>query len=396
MNIFTVSQVTTYLRESMEQDPLLNDVWVNGEISNYSRSTAGHMYFTLKDDSAQIRCVLFRGDAAKIEIRDGEEVSAHGHLSLYQVRGDLQLYVDSVRKTGIGEQSIELQRLKEKLEKDGLFDPQRKRPLPRFPKRIGVVTSPTGAVWHDIRNVVQRRYPIAELVLSACQVQGVGAAETIVSALSALATEEGIEVIILARGGGSQEELWPFNEEPVARAVYASRSPVISAIGHETDITVVDLVADLRAATPSVAAEYVVPDTYELMANINEQCDILYSAVIHGISVRHEIVWALLRQLEMRVPDLDNRQQKVDGMLHDVEMALTNVISLSRSNFQGIQELLTSLEPSEVLRRGYAIVTKKQSGDLVVSPTDVSSADKLRIRLHKGELTASVDKGGKD
>ncbi|SVD49625.1 uncharacterized protein METZ01_LOCUS402479, partial [marine metagenome] len=268
MPVYTVSQVTRYIKESLERDALLADLWVSGEASNVARSAAGHTYFSLKEENTLMRCVMFKGGSGGEHILDGSAVSLHGRMSVYEVRGDLQCIADIVRPEGMGERSLELERLKVQLEAEGLFEPSRKRSIPSFPRRVGVITSPTGAVWHDIQNVTGRRYPLAELVLAPCQVQGDNAAPTIIEAFDAMNAEPDIDVVILARGGGSAEELWPFNEEAVARAIYASKPPIISAVGHETNTSIADMVADLRAPTPSAAAEMAVPDSRELNERI--------------------------------------------------------------------------------------------------------------------------------
>ena len=272
MEVYTVSSITTYLRELLETDPHLADIWVSGEVSNLTRSTAGHLYFTLKDSDSQLRCVFFRGatlqrDLASM-VESGAQVVAHGRISLYEVRGDLQFYVDFVQPEGVGVLAMEFERLKARLEQEGLFEQSRKRPLPQFPQRIGVVTSPTGAVFHDICSILARRWPLAEIVLAPSAVQGPEAVRGIVAGIAALNDEPDMDVIIVARGGGSLEELWAFNEEAVARAIYASHAPVVSAVGHETDYTIADYVADVRAPTPSTAAELVAPDRRAIATTI--------------------------------------------------------------------------------------------------------------------------------
>ncbi|MSQ41366.1 MAG: exodeoxyribonuclease VII large subunit, partial [Dehalococcoidia bacterium] len=268
MPVYAVSQITAYLQASLESDDFLRDVWISGEVSNLSASGAGHMYFTLKDNAGQLRCVMFRSQRGREFLEKGAAVLAHGAISFYQTRGDLQFYVDLVQPAGVGELTLKLEQLKVKLQEEGLFEPSRKRSLPPFPHKIAVVTSPTGAVWHDIQNVIRRRYPLVELALAPTPVQGGQAAERIVEALQTVNQESDVDVVIIARGGGSLEELWPFNEEVVARAIYASRIPVVSGVGHETDVTIADLVADLRAPTPSAAAELVVPDKRQLQAEV--------------------------------------------------------------------------------------------------------------------------------
>src|SRR6476469_10132580 len=269
MYILTVSQLNTYLREALEADEILQDLWVEGEVSNLSRPASGHWYFTLKEGEAQIRAACWKSYVARIPLppTNGDAVLAHGRVSFYEAGGQLQLYVDMIRPAGVGLLYARFEELKARLDAEGLFDLSRKRELPALPTRIGIVTSPTGAALQDMLKVLRRRYPLAEIVLAACQVQGAGAAETVVEALYAL-YEQNVDVIIVARGGGSVEDLWTFNEEIVARAAFASPVPLISGVGHETDTTIIDYVADLRAPTPSAAAELVAPDIAELSGAI--------------------------------------------------------------------------------------------------------------------------------
>lgn len=252
MRILDVADVTAYIKDLLDADPILSDVWIRGEVSNFVRSAAGHIYFTLKSERAQLRCVLFRGNARWLTFQpeNGDAILAHGRVSVYEAGGQYQLYVDLIQPEGTGLLHLQFEELRRRLEMEGLFDPSRKRPLPRLPRRIGVVTSPTGAVWHDIQTVLRRRYPLAELVLAPAQVQGDDAPPTIIRALEALQLDGNVDVIIIARGGGSMEDLWCFNDEALARAVFASRIPVISAVGHETDFTICDFVADVRARPP--------------------------------------------------------------------------------------------------------------------------------------------------
>ena len=268
MSVYAVSQVVSYMNELLAYDDVLQDIWIEGEIPQVTISAAGHAYFTLLDGNNSLRCVMFRNARGMEHLQDGAAIIAHGRMSIYEARGDLQLVVDIAQPEGVGELQLKLEQLTHKLEQEGLFDPSRKRPIPEFPRRVGVITSETGAVWHDIQTVTARRYPLVELVLAPTLVQGDRAAAGIVEAFRAMNSEPGIDMVIVARGGGSMEDLWPFNEEAVARAVFSSQAPVISAVGHETDHTICDLVADLRAPTPSAAAELAVPDRAELALRI--------------------------------------------------------------------------------------------------------------------------------
>src|SRR3954447_6555917 len=296
MQILTVSQLNIYLRELLDADEIVRDIWIEGEVSNFVRAASGHCYFTLKEGEAQIKSACWRSSVARIPSMpaNGDAVLAHGRVAFYEVGGQIQLYVDMIRPAGIGLLYARFEELKVRLEAEGLFDLSRKRELPPLPARIGIVTSPTGAALQDILKVLRRRYPLAEVLLAACQVQGAGAAETVVEALYAL-YEQNVDVIIVARGGGSVEDLWTFNEEIVARAAFASPVPLISGVGHETDTTIIDYVADLRAPTPSAAAELVAPHIVALVEALAAQAAQLRLAV--G------------RQLEHARSGLDQQQQ---------------------------------------------------------------------------------------
>ena len=298
MAVYPVSQITSYVRQVLEYDILLQDLWVSGEVANLSRPGSGHSYFTLRDGGKSLRCVMFRTALGAERLNAGAAVIAHGRISIYELRGDLQMIVDMVQPEGVGELQLKLEQLKMKLEAGGLFDPSRKRPLPRHPRRLGVITSPTGAVWQDIQTVVLRRYPLVELVLASTPVQGEGAADGIVGAFRALHAVGGIDAVILARGGGSLEDLWPFNEEAVAHAVFSCRVPVISAVGHETDVTIADLVADHRAPTPSAAAEMAVPDRLEFAQGLSISEKTLSAAMVARITAGSEHVAQLCSSLD--------------------------------------------------------------------------------------------------
>ena len=265
---YTVNQVTTYIRESFESDILLSDLYVSGEISNLRRSASGHAYFPLKDDSALLNCVMFRGQQGSDVLEDGSAVSTHGRISFYEPRGSTDFIVDLVMPEGTGALSLEFEKLRAQLELEGLFDESRKRSLPEFPTVIGVVTSVSGAVLHDITTVITRRYPLVDILVSPTLVQGDSAPENIVQAINDLNVDGRSDVIVVARGGGSLEELWAFNDERVVRSIYGSKIPVVSAIGHETDFTISDFVADLRAPTPSAAAEMIVPNVTNLKRHL--------------------------------------------------------------------------------------------------------------------------------
>ena len=374
MKVYTVAEVTGYLRDLLESDGLLADMWVSGEISNLSQSAAGHLYFTLKDEASQIRCVLFNRARLALELAYGMAAVAHGRISLYEVSGALQLYVDMVQPEGMGILHLEFERLKSRLEAEGLFATARKRPLPPFPQRIGVITSPEGAVLHDITNVIDRRYPLAELLLCPTAVQGEAAVPGIVRAFDTLNATDGVDVVILARGGGSLEELWAFNDERTARAVYASRAPVISGVGHETDITIADLVADVRAPTPSAAAELAVPDREELEGQI-ESLQRAMAASLSG--------------------DIERYRQRTDDVAAGASNYLDRFISISRERLRARELGLASLSPLGTLQRGYALVQRREGGDVVSRIEQVQRGDTIDIKVSDGQFSGRVSGAGR-
>jgi exodeoxyribonuclease VII large subunit len=390
MDVYSVSEVTTYLRELLETNPHLADLWISGEVSNLSRSPAGHVYFTLKDETAQLRCVFFRRPNMGAPLDQGMQVVAHGRVSLYEVRGELQFYVDFVQPEGVGVLHAQFERLKAQLEEEGLFDEARKRPLPRFPCRIGVVTSPVGAVFHDICNILGRRWPLAEVVLAPTAVQGPEAASGVVSALTALNDEGAIEVIIVARGGGSLEELWAFNEEPVARAIYGSRVPVISAIGHETDYTIADFVGDLRAPTPSAAAELVAPDRLEVTVRLSVLAASLLTSCRGEVEGRRAGLSQVVGRMERLIPDLARERQRVDDLWRQGNASLEAVLRRWRESLSGFAGQLRSLDPKATLARGYALV--QRDGHVVSSVAEVTGGERLSVRVKDGGIPVRVEK----
>ena len=394
--IYGVSQVTAYLRELLAYDDLLADIWIEGEVANLRRPGSGHAYFTLRDSQSSLRGVLFRNSRGLEHLQDGAAVVAHGRVSLYEVRGDLQLIADIIQPEGVGELQMRLERLTLQLEREGLFDPSRKRTPPEFPKRIGVVTSPTGSVWHDIQSVIGRRWPMVELLIAPAMVQGDGAAPTLVEAITALNAEPDVDVIIVARGGGSLEDLWPFNEEAVARAVFASATPVVSAIGHETDFTICDMVADVRAPTPSAAAELAVPDRAEMSAKVIGAAQAIENFVAARIGGAADEVEALQSRVGRAVPELDGLRLRVDDLLQDAQTTLTHRVELERARVSGLTSALSPLSPYRTLRRGYAIVSPRASGGVLTDQHNVSKGDILDITLHRGSVSASVESTSPD
>ncbi len=390
MAIYTVSQVTSYLNEVLAYDDVVRDMWVEGELANVARPASGHAYFTLRDGASSLRCVMFRNSHGMEHLLDGAAIVAHGRLAVYQVRGDLQLVADIAQPEGAGELQLKLEQLKLKLEREGLFEPSRKRPVPEFPRRVGVITSPSGAVWHDIQTVIARRYPLAELALAPAAVQGDTAAAGIVEAFQAMNAENDIDVAIIARGGGSLEDLWPFNEEAVARAVFASQAPVISAVGHETDFTICDLVADLRAPTPSAAAELAVPDQADLALRVlagrrrldDQVSDILGKA---GESLDHSEL-----RLDRARPQLDTLRMRVDDLLRTAAYRMSTRLQVTSERLEGTRLRLDSLSPLDTLRRGYAIAQLDSSGEVITNAAQTSTGDGVRVTVNEGAFAATV------
>ena len=389
--IYGVSQVTSYLQDLLAYDDLLSDIWIEGEVSSLRRAGSGHAYFSLRDDSSSLRCALFRNSLGHDHLTDGALVIAHGRVSLYTVRGDLQLIADAIQPEGVGRLQMQLERLRARLEREGLFDPSRKRPLPEFPKRIGVVTSSSGAVWHDIQTVIGRRYPLVELLLAPALVQGDAAAPTIVEAIESLNADADIDAIIVARGGGSLEDLWAFNEEAVARAVFASRAPVVSAVGHETDVTICDLVADVRAATPSEAAEMIVPDRADLLLRVSIASQTIEREVSALLMESEDEVGQLFSRMDRAVPSLDDQRIRVDELLEDAATALDHRLQLAAAKVEGVSAALASLSPVDTLRRGYSVVSDRASGRVLTDAGKTDPGDTIDITLHQGSIMASVE-----
>ena len=391
--VLTVSQVAVHLRELLESNPFLSDLWIVGEVSNLRASSSGHSYFTLKDSSASLNCVLFRGHGGAGILENGKSVRAHGRMSFYEPRGSTDFMVDRVLPEGEGELALELERLKARLGQEGLFEESRKRPLPQFPEVVGVVTSPTGAAWQDIQNVVRRRYPLARLLLSPTQVQGLDAAPQIADALDRLDTDGSSDVIIVARGGGSLEDLWPFNEEIVARAIFRNRIPVVSGVGHETDFTIADYVADRRAPTPSAAAELVVPDGSILRQTVQAWTERAWRGTLRSVESSRGEVTNLARRLESGLPDLDHLKRQVDDMAESLGGNLQGRLRLARLEVDGLEGRLRTLDPAATLRRGFAMVQRGDTGQVVSGVGQVSGGESLTITVADGVFPAIVGDG---
>lgn len=393
LKILTVSQLNTYLRELLDADEIVRDVWIEGEVSNFVRASSGHCYFTLKEGEAQIKSACWRSSVARIPAMpgNGDAVLAHGRVAFYEAGGQVQLYVDMIRPAGVGLLFARFEQLKARLDAEGLFDLSRKRALPALPRRIGVVTSPTGAALQDILKVLRRRYPLAEVLLAPCRVQGEGAAESVVEALYSL-YEHDLDLIIVARGGGSAEDLWTFNEEIVARAAFASPVPLISGVGHETDTTIIDYVADVRAPTPSVAAELATPDMDELRGAIGLLRERIDLAARRKLDDGHTAIDQLRRRLGQHSPAgrLQRDRQALDDLQRRMTSRLTHGAALRRAQLIGSSAQLAALNPLATLGRGYAVLRRDADGAIVSDPAQVAPGDELTITVKGGELSARV------
>ena len=389
---WSVSELNRYVRQSLEKDFRLQGVRVTGEVSGFRAYPSGHWYFTLKDEAAQVSCVLWRNRAEKLGFtpRDGDAVEAQGNVTLYETRGQYQLDVAWLQRAGEGELYREFVRLKARLEAEGLFAPERKRPLPAWPRTIGLVTSPAGAALRDMLNVIRRRFPMAEVLLSPTPVQGDDAPPQIVAALHALAGARP-DVIIVARGGGSLEDLWAFNDERVARAMAALPVPVVSGVGHETDFTIADFVADVRAPTPSAAAELVTPSRDQLRNQVNALAAQMAEALSSAIRDKRISLREQSAQLKALSPQarLANARQRADDLLARAAVAMTHRLALERERWNGLAQALNGVSPLAVLSRGYAVVTHPD-GAVVRKASEVKSGDPLRVRVSEGEFGVEV------
>ena len=394
---WTVTTLTRHLRQLLESDASLQAVWVQGELSNLARPASGHIYFTLKDSGASLRCVIWRSEAARLRLalQDGLAVDVHGSISLYEAGGQYQLYADTLRPLGEGALFQEFLRLKAALEAEGLFEADRKRSIPEFPRRIGIVTSPTGAALRDMLNTLRRRLPLVEVILAPTPVQGEEAPAGIVSAIRALNRVSAPDVILLARGGGSIEDLWAFNDEKVVRAVIESAAPVITGVGHETDFTLVDFAADLRAATPTAAAELATPVSMpDMKANLAEIGSVLASRLVTLIQQQRESAAWLENRLRLVSPfrRLQTERQHLDEMDRRWNAAQVHSLQFAMEKFKGMENRLLSLSPLAVLKRGYAVITKNKK--VITSTSQVQEDDALRVRLQDGEFNARVTGNG--
>ena len=385
----TVSQINGYVKKILDHNIILNNVWVKGEISNFKRHYSGHLYITLKDEGGVLKAVMFRSAASTLafEPSDGMKVLARGRVSVYEAGGSYQLYIEEMIPDGVGELYIAYEQLKKRLEEEGLFDERYKKPIPEYPKAIGVVTASTGAAVRDIINVITRRYPLAEIILYPAQVQGKGAAESVVRAIEYFNATGEVDTLIVGRGGGSIEDLWAFNEEITARAIFKSEIPVISAVGHETDFTIADFVADLRAPTPSAAAEIAVPSILELKNRVMTD----QNRIQRNILGRIEGGRLTLKRFKMRTPKdkIDEYNLRVDSLVRSMENSVKMKTMALRRQFAEATAKLDALSPLQTLSRGYSIPTK-EDGTVIRSAKEMKSGDEFTLRLKDGSTDCIV------
>lgn len=392
--VLSVSQLNRYIKMNFDADENLANIFISGEISNFTNHyRTGHLYFTLKDDSAAVRAVMFNSSAKRLKFmpEDGMKVIARGRVSVYEASGQYQLYVDDMQPDGVGALNLAYEQLKEKLQKEGLFSEHHKKPLPPYPEKVGVITSPTGAAVRDIINVLGRRFPYAEIVFCPVLVQGEGAHLQLTDAVNLFNSERAADVIIIGRGGGSIEDLWEFNDEGLARAVYNSDIPVISAVGHETDFTICDFVADMRAPTPSAAAELAVPDANELQYALSALKNRMFLNVSSGIADRRSRLEYLTSKGALKSPDemLSNRSQRLDTAFSKMRSSYENRIGGKKVEFISAATALSKLDPMSVLMRGFAFVSDK-SGKNVSSSQALAKGDKINVRFHDGSAACEV------
>ncbi len=394
--IWSISELTQYIRELFEIDFRLQDVQVSGEISNFVRARSGHLYFTLKDEGAQLKCVMWRSDAARLRFHpeDGDAVEADGRISVYEASGVYQLYAKRLEPVGRGDLAQAFERLKQQLSDAGLFDPAHKQPIPRFPRKIGIVTSADAAALRDILNVLRRRYPLVEVLIAPTLVQGDFAPAQIIQALQWLDGRTDIDTIIVARGGGSMEDLWAFNDEGVARAIFAAQHPVICGVGHEVDFTIADFVADLRAPTPSAAAELAVPDLAEwrpILRGLGAQLTADLQAILQQKQQQTTNLARALRHLSPRA-SLDNNRQRIDGAHGRLFTAVQRRLEREQNRLAVAQAGLAAYSPLATLSRGYAIV-RGEDGRIVRSVSDTAVGAALSVQVSDGAFGVTVREG---
>lgn len=390
--VLTVSQLTSMVKGTLEENFAL--LWVEGEVSNLRAPSSGHIYFTLKDEKSQIKVVMFRGRGSflKFRLEDGLHIILRGSITVYETRGEYQIIADYIEPVGAGALQLAFEQLKERLAKEGLFDKTRKRPIPSVPKKVGIITSPTGAAIRDMLHIMDRRFANLHILIYPVRVQGAEAPPEIIQAIRDMNSIEDLDAIIVGRGGGSMEDLWAFNDEGVARAIYNSRVPMISAVGHETDFTIADFVADLRAPTPSAAAELVVQNK----ADIEERLKTLYRRLCHISKGRLTLLTSHLKNIEGRLRNPIDRvrqlSQRLDDMTLRLNLSVRQKLDFSEKKLERDMSLLNSLSPLAILSRGYSITTSLSTGTVVRSIADVKVGDRVGVRVTDGEMECLIEK----
>lgn len=387
--VATVSQINNYIKRVLDANTILNDIWIKGEISNFKLHYSGHMYITLKDEGGVLKAVMFKSAASGLNFKpeDGMKVMARGRVAVYEAGGAYQLYIYEMIPDGVGELYIAYEQLKKRLEAEGIFAPEHKKPIPQYPEKVGVVTAATGAAVRDIINVITRRYPYAEIILYPSLVQGVGAAENICRAIEYFNETKMVDVIIAGRGGGSIEDLWAFNEEAVARAIYASDIPIISAVGHETDFTIADFAADLRAPTPSAAAEIAVPSQLELISRIMVDKNRIANAMIKRLKEEKKHLEGLkVKNPKERIQD---EYIRIDNLEKQAEKNFKIKLLHEKERLGTLASKLDALSPLKVMARGYAIALDGD-GNVIKSAADMDSDMEFDLKLHDGEKRCRV------
>jgi exodeoxyribonuclease VII large subunit len=393
--IWSVADLTRHIRQSLEGDYRLQDLWVSGEVSNLSRPASGHLYFTLKDEQTALRCVMWRSEvSSQVDLpQDGDMIEVHGYISVYETGGQYQLYADGLQKAGEGVLYRQFVLLKTRLESEGLFDPTRKRRLPTWPDWVGIATSPTGAALQDVLNVLRRRFPLTTVILAPTPVQGDEAPEGIVNALEMLNQHGRADIILLVRGGGSTEDLWAFNDERVAHAIAASEIPVVTGIGHATDIVIADLVADVHAPTPSAAAEMVTPHKRALAQELKDlrlELGRLFGERLIDLRSKLANLTRSLQIASLRAR-IDSARQRVDELANRSLAAMRYGLALRKAAVKGAADTLHAVGPASVLARGYAVVMRADDDTLVRSAHQVVIGDALKLRLRDGTISATTD-----
>ena len=392
--VYPVSAVNRYVKQLLQQDMILSGLWVSGEISNFKRHSSGHLYFTLKDREGSVAAVMFAGDARSLAFRpqDGQQVQVQGYISLYEKTGQYQLYVRKMEKQGSGQLYQAFEALKQKLQAQGLFDMERKKPIPVYPRKIGIVTSPTGAAVRDMIQIARRRHPGVQLVLYPALVQGMEAAPTIVKGIRKLDRMPEVDVIIVGRGGGSIEDLWPFNEEMVAMAIAQAQTPIVSAVGHETDFTIADFVSDLRAPTPSAAAELTVPDVRSILGQMDGLEQRRYRAIQRKQLTYRQQLALLWQKVQAGDPrrKLDELRQQLDMQEQRQQHLWKQCLQQRQYRLEHLSSSLELLSPQHQLDKGYAMVMDEE-GRIVSAVEQVAKGQALRIQMKDGKIAATVE-----